>query len=276
MPRPSIVYFVTISALFVATARAANPAPVVTIDLTDPCKTYRSFLDARLANDLPKMLQCVTYDAAKKAQVDTLLAHEVAKQQLEAAALLKFGPDASKVILDTTRPIRDELQAQQKRVVISRAEIDKDGNAATLFLRPERDVPDGVTPFDEGLNFIKVGEQWKLDGTKFMHQDDGGDPDRAQALKLGVTIYGTMTQFMNALTADINKGKYDSAAQVRAALDAKWNALGDNIPAPPDATPAPANPGTPAATEPAAPTSPDAPPKPEENVRLNFNDPANK
>lgn len=230
MTRVAIALFMLTLTLGISWTRAADapaaaPGAAPAIDLSDPLKTYGTLLAGRLADHLPTIMACMSVDAAKKPLIETLLAHEVAKHQLETAALAKFGPEASKVILDTLRPIQDELLAQKARLAESRPDVDKDGTTAVLYLREERHPPEFVKPFDEGIHFIKTADGWKIDAVRFLHQEDQDDPDRAQAQRTSMPLYAAVSDFMHTLAAGINKGSYQSAAQVRAALDDKWNAL---------------------------------------------------
>ena len=249
MLRPAFLPFMLVLGWCVLLAPAAPVAPAgqAAIDLSSPVKTYETFLKAKLADDLPTMVACITMPDAKKKMMETLVKYDMARHKLETAALAKFGPDASKAILDTTRPIRDELQAQQKRLIESRPDIERDGTTAVLFLRAERDPPPGVEPFSDGIHFVKVGEQWKIDAVRFFHQEDPGDPDLAKQQAWGVALFGAIGEYMTTLTADITKGTYQNASQVREALNNKWDKLGEGNPsgAPPADTAPAAEPGNP-------------------------------
>ncbi len=67
----------------------ATPA----IDLSTPLKTYATYLDGRIADDLPAVKACVTAVAAKQAVVEVMLKYDIARHQLEKVALrLNLAP----------------------------------------------------------------------------------------------------------------------------------------------------------------------------------------
>ncbi len=114
------------------------------------------------------------------------------------------------------------------RLIESKPDIDRDGGTAVLYLHAERDLPPGIEPFSEAIHFVRVGDQWKIDAVKLLHQEDPDDPEQAQQQHAAASLYGSISHFMDTLTEGIKKGTYANAAAVRAALDKQWDTLATN------------------------------------------------
>jgi len=205
----------------------------VEVNLKDPQAALQTYLQAQKAMDF-KTIQAMTAvtTASKKQLVETYIKYNLWCVYLERQANLKFGPGEGIKVLAHVRSLDDQLALDLKRVREANIDYSVDRDKATLYLRVERNRPEGVDNlidrfvYLDKYVFIKEGADWKLDYLKTYRCDE---PDKEQQYQFEGGVFPKMVKAMKEMSEDIKAGKYRDADAAHYALESKWKeAYGDN------------------------------------------------
>ena len=215
----------------VTATTAASTAPKVEVDLKTPEAALATYFRAQQAMDATtiKNITAVT-DATKAKFVTVLINYILWNVYLERTAVAKYGAAEGVKVLGHDRSLDDQLKLDLRRVLEPTIDYNANHDQAKVFLRVERNRPDGLqtdrfTYLDE-YAFIKQGADWKLDYLKTYKCED------AEQSQLELGVFPPMTKVMKDLAEDIKAGKIRDADVAHNIYQAKLNALNgdDKVP----------------------------------------------
>jgi len=181
-----------------ATAAAPAFTPVVTANYSTPKDAVKTFYQALNKRDFSTLRQSVEIPAAQAANISVLLDTMQATAEMQVAASTKFFAAGDKTF---QKPTADELDAQLKSV--DDGSVALTGSTATLTLaaNPAFNIAAGT------VKLIKVGGDWKIDGTSLFKLDS----EPAAKVAQRVALAEAMTTIARDVTKKITGGTFLTA-----------------------------------------------------------------
>ncbi|HUO09135.1 MAG TPA: hypothetical protein VM008_12585 [Phycisphaerae bacterium] len=210
-----------------AIGQETQSATAPAIDLSTPQAALEAVLHAEQKIDaagLGKLL--VVTPSYRQGYVDRVVNYQMWMHYLERESIKAFGREAGLTVEGHVRSLDEQIALDEGRVKNANVEYNADKTEAALYLPIEGDRPAGLQTdrfnFVDVYRFKKMDDGWKLD---FLRTYDSGDPRQNQQYSFEEQVFPQMAAAVKELAARLKKGEFRSAAEVKRALDAKWDAL---------------------------------------------------
>jgi hypothetical protein len=205
-----------------ATATATRKA----VDRSTPRAALAAYLAAQHATDAATLddLLVVT-DPGKQQYVQIVTNWMLWSRYLERAAVQKFGHDEGMSVFGNLRTAEDQFAIDQKRLPQATVEYAPDRRSATLFLKVEPNRPAGLQTdrfsFLDRYMLLETPDGWRVD---FLKTYDCADPEKDELYRFEARVFPLLATAMKDLADKLAAGDFSSAAQLKAALDARTDA----------------------------------------------------
>ncbi len=215
------------------TAATTASRPKVEIDLKDPQAALKTYFLAQQTLDSATIKKVIVIsDTTKAGLADVTITYYLWSHYLERQAIAKFGEAEGMTVLSHLRSLDEQLTMDLKRVVLGNVDYSTDRTKATIYLRVERNRPEGLQTdqytFLDSYHLVKDGSVWKVD---YLKTYGLVDPEKEQQYQFNMGIFPKMVVVLKELSTDVRAGKYREASQVKNTLDTKWKIIEEaNLP----------------------------------------------
>ena len=214
-----------------ATAPAVKGKTELKFETTEDA--MRSYIEAWKNMEYASIMASVHIsDPGKKKVVEVYTNYYMWRLALERACIAKFGEEEGMAALGHVRSLDKQFDVDLQRLLQS-PNIDfdlKDRNSAHLFLRREKNRPEGLDATDD-LNYrddywlVKSGGAWKVDFLKTYNLNDA-DPDRANIVRFNVdSAFGKIAKKLKELCEQVKKGEIKTAEEVKDKVTNEWTKI---------------------------------------------------
>jgi hypothetical protein len=200
-------------------------------DLATPQSALAAYLHARQRIDIAAVNATVDIAPSyRKGYADRVINYQLWMHYLERAAIKAFGKSDALRVAGHIRSLDDQLALDLDRLKNAKLEYSDDRTQATLFLPIEKDRPAGLQI--DRFNFLdvyilrKTDAGWKLD---YLRTHDSLDPAKQQQYQFEEAVFPLMATAVKELADQLEKGRFKSADDLKAALDEKWKSTYDDM-----------------------------------------------